>query len=173
MNAAGDLAMLARVTASLAAVIALAFLASRLARRASLRASGRGIQVVERIGLSREASLAVVDVAGRGLVLGVTAHAVTIVSELTDPEVALLRTHRPGASAARPGAPAARPDAAAPRQGEVVVTELPEGAAQTLARLSPGDRPAPAARPGTGSVLDPRTWRQGVEALRDLTARRR
>jgi hypothetical protein len=30
----------------------------------------------------------------------------------------------------------------------------------------------PPTQRGTGSVLDPRTWRQGVEALRDLTARR-
>jgi hypothetical protein len=34
-------------------------------------------------------------------------------------------------------------------------------------------RALPPTQRGTGSVLDPRTWQQGVEALRDLTARRR
>jgi hypothetical protein len=37
-----------------------------------------------------------------------------------------------------------------------------------LKTLSTGERPA-----GTGSVLDPRTWRQAVDALRELTVRRR
>ncbi len=199
MNAAGGLATAAQVIVSLAVVIALALIASRLARRAGLRGQGQGIQVLQRVALNREASLAVVDVGGRGLLVGFTTHSVNVVTELTGAEISSLHeggsTARPAGRAGRgtargigrrPGRgllPTPRPQAGTePRQGdpsprphgEVTVTELPEGAARTLARLAPTDLPAATAHTGTGtgSVLDPRTWRQSVEALRDLTARR-
>jgi flagellar biosynthetic protein FliO len=153
MNAADDLAILARVTASLVVVLALAVLAARFARRAGVRGGGAGLRVVERTGLSREASVAVVEVAGRGLVLGVTAHGVTLLTEL---EPGQLETAA-AAAAAGAGSGAAGP----PRRD----------AGQIRRVVSSGLRAASGPQ-GTGSVLDPRTWRQAVESLRDLTARR-
>lgn len=161
MSAAGDMLTAVRVIASLLAVVALALLAARLARRASVRAGTRSLRVVQRLALSREAALAVVEVGGRGLVLGVTSHGVTAVAELTPPELESLR-----------GDPGADGGARIPPEGRVHVRQLPDGGAGTLARLAPPASRRPAGT-GTGSVLDPRTWRQGVESLRDLTARRR
>jgi flagellar biogenesis protein FliO len=44
---------------------------------------------------------------------------------------------------------------------------------RSVRELQKRRRPAvPPTQRGTGSVLDPRTWQQGIEALRDLTARR-
>ena len=88
MSAADDLAVLARVTASLVVVVALAVLAARFARKAGVRGSGAGLRVVDRTGLSREASVAVVEVGGRGLVVGITAQGVSLLTELTAAELA-------------------------------------------------------------------------------------
>jgi flagellar protein FliO/FliZ len=159
VNAADDLAVLARVTASLVVVVALAVLAARFARKAGVRGGGAGLRVVERTGLSREASVAVVEVGGRGLVVGVTAQGVSLLTELTAAELAA------AASMAASGDGSPVEAAEAPRR--IVVRSEPR------AWRNGPDGSRPAAIPGTGSVLDPRTWRQGVDALRDLTARRR
>jgi len=71
--------------------------------------------------------------------------------------------------------PAQRSAAGPSEQASVrVVTGMP--AAQPLTRRELREagirRAVPPTRRGNGSVLDPRTWQQGVEALRDLTARR-
>lgn len=164
MSAADDLAVLARVTASLVVVLALAVLAARLARRAGVRGGGAGLRVVERTGLSREASVAVVEVAGRGLVLGVTAHGVTLLTELEAGELEAAAAAFAASVAASVGGPTQKVSAG---------SRPAPGAVEDLRRsvIRPG---VGATGPqGTGSVLDPRTWRQAVEALRDLTARRR
>jgi len=148
VSAADDLAVLGRITLALIVVVALAVLAARLARRAGLRGPGAGLRVVDRTGLTREASVAVVEVAGRGLVLGVTARGVTLLTEL-EPDQLAAATER-----------------AAAEPVEASRTTTP----RRIAVRSSGT----VARPqGTGAVLDPRTWRQTVEALRDVTARRR
>jgi flagellar biosynthetic protein FliO len=146
VNGADDLAVLARVVASLVVVVALAVLAARFARRAGVRSGGTGLQVVERTGLTREASVAVVEVADRALVVGVTPHGVTLLAEL-EPGVLEARRAREADAGSVPRRAVLRP---APGS------------------LTTGERPA-----GTGSVLDPRTWRQAVDALRELTVRRR
>ena len=158
MSAADDLAILARVTASLVVVVALAVLVARFARKAGVRGGGAGLRVVERTGLSREASVAVVEVGGRGLVVGVTAPGVSLLTELTAAELAA----------------AASQAESAPMSSSGVLAEEAEGPRRIVVRSGPaalGSR-TPGIR-GTGSVLDPRTWHQAVEALRDLTARRR
>lgn len=143
MNAAADLLMVGRVLVSLVAVVALAAVVARLARRATVRGDGVGLRVIDRVGLSREASLAVVAVADRALVVGVTAGGVTLLTEL-DPSV--LQDPEPPAGAADRPSHAYEPPLPARRAG--------------------------LQRRGTGSVLDPRTWRQAIDALRDLTTRR-
>ena len=77
------------------------------------------------------------------------------------------------ASPARPTGPTGPvgPSAAAAGDGIRVLT--PPLSRRAVRAASANRRPAmPPTQRGTGSVLDPRTWRQGVEALRDLTARR-
>ncbi len=148
MSAGDDLVALVRVVASVVVVIALVALTARLARRAGVRGPGAGLRVLERAGLSKEASVAVVEVGGKALVLGVTAQQVSVLSELDAAELA--RTVAAQAVAARtvPAQQAAPRRVVAPQDGR------------------------PAARQASGSVLSPRTWSQGVEALRDLTTRR-
>jgi flagellar protein FliO/FliZ len=150
VNAAGDLALLARVSASLIVVVVIAVLAARLARRAGRPGPGVGLRVIDRTGLTRDAAVAVVEVAGRGLVVGVSPHGVTVLAEL-DPEQLAATT----ATAAHAG----------DRWAELLPGTVEDrgGAAEHLGA---------GRRAGTGALLDPRTWRQGIEALRDLTARR-
>jgi len=150
VNGADDLAVLARVVASLVVVVALAVLAARFARRAGVRGGGTGLQVVDRMGLTREASVAVVEVAGRALVVGVTPHGVTLLAEL-EPGVLEVQRAREAEAVSTPAGPAVR------------TSRSPSNRSVTT-----GERPR-----GTGSVLDPRTWRQAVESLRELTVRRR
>ncbi|HET9657808.1 MAG TPA: flagellar biosynthetic protein FliO [Kineosporiaceae bacterium] len=172
MNPAGDLELLARVTASLVAVVLLALLAARLARRAAGRGHGRGLRVLDRIALTRESSLAVVEVAGRGLVLGVGPQGVRVLTELDAETVTRTYPEPPadvpgprGPSGHRRGGPSGHP-----RGGpdEVSAVEVgPDGVRVTRLPDGGGRRSR-----GNGSVLDPRTWRQALEALRDYTARR-
>jgi flagellar protein FliO/FliZ len=173
VNAAGDATLLARVVLSLIVVLLLAVLGARLARRLGLRTQGRNLRLLERLPLSRETFLAVVAVADRGLVLGVSAHGVRVLGEL-DGETLALAYPEPDPRSGEIAAVEVRPDG-------VTVTRLPDGAgpgdvqgipnpgrrAPSLGRRAP--RPG---RRGSGSVLDPRTWRQAVEALRELTVRR-
>jgi flagellar protein FliO/FliZ len=170
VSAADDLALLARVTASLVVVVALAVLAARFARKAGVRGGGAGLRVVERTGLSREASVAVVEVGGRGLVVGVTAQGVSLLTELTAEELAAASS-----LAASSGSLSASEDAADGTEGtRRIVVESPEGPSWGTAPDRPrAGRSRQTAIRGTGSVLDPRTWSQAVEALRDLTVRRR
>ena len=164
MNATSDLAMLARVTASLVVVVVLALLAARLARRASVRGPGIGLRVVDRVGLSREAAVAVVEVAGRALVLGITPQKVTVLTELDAQTSAELLAPPPGGRRVAGGSDLG----VALAGGSLAGGSLTGG---SLAGGSLTGEPAVRSR-GTGSVLDPRTWRQGLDALRDATARR-
>jgi hypothetical protein len=69
-------------------------------------------------------------------------------------------------------APAATPAAITPRptaQASTEVDRIPKPRNQSGGKKRVVHRPIPQA---SGSVLSPRTWRQGIEALRDLTVRR-
>lgn len=188
VNAAGEAALIARVLLSLIVVVLLAVIGARLARRMGYRGEGRGLRVLERLPLSREAFLAVVTVADRALVLGVGVHGVRVLTELdgetlarvySEPEdadgTAGRRPRRPRGPGGPggPGTGGGRRGWRAPRRSrrdEVAGVEVgPDGVKVT--RLTDEAPPVPR-RPGTGSVLDPRTWRQFVDALRELTVRR-
>src|SRR5664280_2506530 len=67
-------------------VVAIALLAARLGRRGGGRASGVDLKVVERIGLTREAAAVVLEAGGRRLLLGVSAHGVTMLADLGQDE---------------------------------------------------------------------------------------
>lgn len=179
-----------RVVASLLVVLCLAWIAARLARKAGVRGEGVGIKVVDRVGLTRETAIAVVEVAGRGLVLGTSAHGVTVLAELDPAQLAAARReHRAeGRSEGRGSGGTAGRSGRSGRSGVTVTRVVAPGASQGSepgAARVPAQRPVqgsvqrpaqrPAQRPvqqGTGSVLDPRTWKQGLEALRELTVRR-
>jgi flagellar protein FliO/FliZ len=157
MNATDQLMMLTRVFLSLLVVVVLAVIAARLARRAGMPGGGRGVRVLERVPLNRDASLAVVRLDDRALVLGVTSHTVTVVSEFDSQQVDEIYPEPPANLAG------------------IRIRRLPEGAPDALSRYAPRGAAVPG-RPvegGTGSVLDPRTWRQGIAALREMTTRHR
>ncbi|HEX2805815.1 MAG TPA: flagellar biosynthetic protein FliO, partial [Kineosporiaceae bacterium] len=82
MSAPSDLVLMARVAGSLVVVVLVALLAARLARRVGVRSAGPGLRVVERVGLTREAGAVVLEVDGRHLLLGVTAHGVSLLADL-------------------------------------------------------------------------------------------
>lgn len=162
-----DVALLIRVTASLAGVVLLALVAAQLARRGVGR-QGRGdLCVRERVGLTRETAAVVLETGGRRLLVGVSPGQVTLLADLgtADPVAAPLAT---AAREALVGLPRqARPCPATP-----AVTRENPLSRRAIRELDRSRRPAaPPARRGTGSVLDSRTWQQGLEALRDLTAR--
>jgi flagellar protein FliO/FliZ len=144
VNAADELMTLTRVFLSLVVVVVLALIAARLARRAGMHGNGQGVRVLERVPLNRDASLAVVRLDDKAMVLAVTAHTVTVVSEFVSEQVDELYPDPP------------------PGSGSVRVRRLPEST----------DDPGRPVEQGTGSVLDPRTWRQGVQAIREMTTRR-
>ena len=261
MSAGDDLLLAGRTVAGLAVVLVVVVLAARIARRAGGGRAAGGMRVVERIALSRDASLALVEAGGRALLIGVTAQRVCVLATLGTPDgpvdgeaagetattlpelpgelpevlpdeiadrvlklprVPPPRLERPG----RHAAPAAGPEP--PGAGRVTSRPAPPGrdraAAELLAGLdldsypdlatalraagrttgtrnagaaatgagpgsAPGSAPgsgpprqaatatrapAPVPRPrqASGSVLSPGTWRQGLDALRDRTARR-
>ncbi len=104
MTATSDLVLLGRVTLSLLVVLTVAVLAARLARRAGGGAGAGSVRMRARLGLTREASLAVVEIGDRALVLGVTPSSVRLLTTLDaaalggDP----LLTEPPAADATRP-----------------------------------------------------------------------
>jgi len=161
-----DLWSLVRVLASLLAVLVLAGLAARAVRRSTRSGPGAGLRVMERIGLTRDTALAVVELPGRRLLLGVTAHRIDLLTELD----AGRGTGTP--SDRETGLPA---DPATGRHG-VRVTPLPAGADQLLHHSRGGRRTGyPGTRErGIGGPYgsDRRRLRQALESLRDLTARR-
>ncbi len=81
MSALDELVTLGRVTVSLVVVVALVLFTARWAGRTGLRPRGR-LEVLDRVGLTRETSLAVVRVGEQALVLGVTARSVALLTTL-------------------------------------------------------------------------------------------
>jgi flagellar protein FliO/FliZ len=116
-----------RTALSLLVVLAIVFAASRLLGRTARQRSDGVLDVLARQALGRTASVAVVRVADRAYVLGVTEEQITLLDE------ADLTAMTDRIAAARPTA-------------------------------------GPAAL--QGSVFSPAAWRQGLEAVRDRTARR-
>lgn len=243
MTGASDALMLLRVGGSLLAVVALALLVARFAKRTGGRHGTRDLRVCERVGLTRDTAAVVLEADGRRLLVGVGPAQITLLADLgaattidgvdgfdtVDGDVTGI-DGRPGTvgaigTAGAAGAVGALGDALArlkagrtaraPRPGEesddggispldsldammagspaATVAALPRQATgsavpagapgQDTAPLLPRrvarelDRTrrvaVPPSQRGTGSVLDPRTWQQSLEALRDLTARRK
>ena len=134
----------------------------------------------------------VLEAGGRRLLLGVTAQQVCLLVDLaagatapashgvphSDPVPVTPWPATPPRSAALPPIAPRAPRAAGPRSVPIPepVADLPSAAPLTrraARQAAAGRRLAmPPTQRGSGSVVDPRTWQQGLEALRDLTARR-
>jgi flagellar protein FliO/FliZ len=139
-----------RLVLSLGVVLGLMWLAARVLRGKAVRHGGDAVTVLGRAQLARGAAVAVVQVAGRELVLGVTEQRVCLLAE----------------AAAETGAETPAEEPATPQRSAAASPRL----SGTTRVVSAGpDQPS---GPLAGSVLSPQTWRQAVEALRDRTVRR-
>lgn len=142
-----------RLIASLAVVVGLLLLLARLVGKRYGARAGAPVQVVHRQPLSRSASVSVITVGGRVLVLGSTDHQVSLLAELDpdDLDEALLGDELPATDVAE-----------APAPGPVAVADARRGAHRAAA---PAVRRT-ASEDGTlsGSVLSVQTWRQAVAA---------
>jgi len=153
-----------RVLVSLACVFGLLWFVARRARGgATAVRRAPALSVVARQSLGGRSAVALVEVAGRHLVLGVGEHGVTL---LTEVEVA----------------PPADGDRIALDTDELerllvddLPTPVPSRPAESPLPSSPAARmpavPTPR-NPLEGSILDATTWRRAVEAVQERTLRR-
>ncbi|MBL7254626.1 flagellar biosynthetic protein FliO [Paractinoplanes lichenicola] len=141
-----------RIGFSLFIILGMMWGLARLIRRPLLGRGHGTLEVLNRQQLSRGASLAVVKVADRAMILGVTDQQVSLLGET---EVEIFEHHH-----------------AEHRDHLEVDDELAAELADGPKDL-PGRHPA-APRPGRleGSILSPRTWKTAVEFLRDRTSHR-
>jgi flagellar protein FliO/FliZ len=151
-----------RVAVSLGVVLALLWWLSRRAAGGRGRTRPSTLSVVGRASVSRHASVTVVEVEGRRLLLGVTDQKVNLITELTTPAVD----------------PAAERTEIEPEDLAAIVDSNPQTApaADTSAHPSTPAARTPAVpkqrSPLEGSVLDVTVWRQAVAAMQERTIRR-
>ena len=170
--------LLLRLIASLAVVIGLLLVLARLGAKRFSGSPDSLVRVIHRQPLSRTSSLAVVDVAGRILVLGATENQISLVTELdaVDLEQASARALLPSPRAALDDAESAEHPAeaaeAALAAGGSAPTAIRAARATTAARRA--DRSARVS-PLSGSVLSPATWQAARAAVtgRNPAGRRR
>ena len=151
--------LIVRVVFSLLVVIALMWGLARLARRPMGGRRGALVTVLGRQQLSKGAAVAVVRVADRTMVLGVT-----------DGHVSLLGETELPATEERMPEPEVRRRVMAVRRRAVALDELPALAGQLSSPAPTGGTAV--ADPLAGSLLSPRTWRQAARFLRTWTAHR-
>jgi flagellar protein FliO/FliZ len=149
----GNLESIGRAILSLALVVGLMWLLGRWARgRGRGRRGARkreGLEVLARQQLTRGASVAVVRIGDRGLIVGVTDGQVSLLGEVAPTEFDVA------------------PVLTAVRADEQPWTEaVPARVAATS-----GSRRRAAAKGLEGSALSLATWSQALDALRDRTAR--
>jgi flagellar protein FliO/FliZ len=155
--------LVGRLLISLVVVLLIVWFLGRRLRRGGRIKDTCLIDVLSRQQLTRTASVAVVRVGDKALVIGVTDTGVNVLGE-TDLEAA--------EAAARSTAP--KPPTASHRRAQPTP---PRTATGTVTAAAPGraafeSGSASAARgPLAGSALSPQTWRQTIESLRDLTSR--
>ncbi|HMO10171.1 MAG TPA: flagellar biosynthetic protein FliO [Actinotalea sp.] len=166
-----------RVLLSLAVVLGLLWWLARRTAGTRVRARQATVSVVGRHSLSRHAGVAVVEVEGRRLLLGVTDHGISLLSELTTASAAVTdRTEIDPDELAR--MVGLDEDEVAHAGVVVSPTDVPTGlsglAPTPLSRRPAARTPAvPMPRhPLEGSILDAKTWRQAVVAVQERTIRR-
>jgi flagellar protein FliO/FliZ len=150
-----------RIGFSLIVVIVLMWGIAKAMRRPLAGRGGDLMSVVTRQQLTRGASVAVVQVAGRALILGVTDQQVTLLAEASMDEIS-------------PARPAEHVHRSPVDLGALDPSALGAGGLDAIgfgpsAPISPA--PAPQGRL-SGSALSPATWAATVRFLRDRTVRR-
>ncbi len=167
--------LVGRLLVSLAVVLGLIWLVARRARasKRGVARVGRLIDVLGRQQLSRSSSVAVVRVHDRAMILGITDSSVQLLSdiELDAVQAALAPATKPGAGTAAAGAPrtylaedGSIRTTAEPRAAETDV--IPDDLASLATTTSAASGPL------AGSALSPATWKQTLDALREMTARK-
>lgn len=157
-----------RLIASLAVVVGLLLLLARLAGRRFAGRDGAAVQVLHRQPLSRTASVAVLSVGSRILVVGTTDQQVQLLTELEPDELeSVVLDVDPGlvevTDSLEVVTPFSREELAAP-------TQLTGPGRRAGVHRAPGARKAPTGRRAAGqgglagSVLSPDTWRQALAA---------
>jgi flagellar protein FliO/FliZ len=140
-----------RVVFSLAVVFGLIWLVARTSSRRLGGAARSMVRVVARQPLARTASLAVVEVGDRVLVVGVSENGVSLLTEMDPAEL-----------------PAPETDGEPQRQGRAAASWLPRPATgPELARASsvtPGAHAASRSGGLNGSLLSTQTWKQAWAA---------
>jgi len=170
------IAVIGRMLLALVFVLGVMWLLARWARKPmGAGKADKVMSVLARQQLSRTSSVAVLKVMDRALVLGVTEQGIRLLTEteLSPIEDALVVEPTPGRGWSLLRQPAALPT------GEIVEpldASADEDAEPALVGAAVGSvsRKAPARRGGAldGSVLSPQTWRQLLNAARELTVRR-
>lgn len=157
-----------RLVGSLAVVVGLLLVTVRLGARRFRPRAGTPLRIVHRQALSRNSSLAVVEVGNRILVLGTTEHQINVLAELDEHELA--DSEEQGDlidmdAVRRAGILGADPINAAVAR---LRTVNPVGARRSRpgAHAAKPSAPLPGASTGSlgGSVLSPQTWRQALAA---------
>jgi flagellar protein FliO/FliZ len=165
--------LVGRLFIALAVVLGVIWMIAKRARgsaRQKLR-SDKLIDVLGRQSLSRNSSVAVVRVAGQALIVGVTDSNVRVLGAVELDEV---QAHIAAAN------PATRLTVAGADSPEVAETAGYDDAAAATRRVVPftpasAAAVAPTAAPAgklAGSALSPATWKQTIDALREMTARK-
>jgi flagellar protein FliO/FliZ len=157
------LALAGRVTLCLVAVLGLMWLLARASRKPlSARAAGP-LAVLARQQLSRSSSVAVVRVADKALVIGITDAQVTLLGEADLAAVTDALT--PVESVSRTPVDLSDDVTSLPESNGVAARSGEDDLA-TIANLDSHRRGALA-----GSALSPATWKQAIDTLRERTAR--
>ncbi len=159
-----------RVIVSLAVVLGvLWYLQKKLSKRGVGRAAGKAVTLIGRQAVGPKSSVAVVEVDGKRLVLGVTEHSVTVLSATELPAHPFQTTLADAQSPAVVPTvlpPNVRPiTAPIPIRAVITTPEAMPAPAQELRR--PRNRPQQKSRIA-GSILSPETWRQASAAIREV-----
>lgn len=144
-----------RVVVALGVVLAVIWVAHRRVSRMRARTKRTGlVQLVARQSLAPKASMVIVDADGRRLVLGVTEHAVSVLSDRPAP-VADADFDAVLAAAVAPEQTALEASDAAP----VRAAHLPAATAAPSAPASHGSR--------RGSILSAETWKRSLAGVKE------
>jgi flagellar protein FliO/FliZ len=145
--------LIGRMLLALGIVLGLMWLLARYARRPLTGKADRVFTVLARQQITRNASVAVLKVADRALVIGVTDQGVQLLSETDLEQIETALTVVKPATGRKSGTLTA--------PGTMSPVELDGATAPTAGRGALD-----------GSVLSAKTWRQLLESARELTVRR-
>ncbi|MDQ4138275.1 MAG: flagellar biosynthetic protein FliO [Actinomycetota bacterium] len=162
-----------RVIVSLAVVLGvLWYLQKKLSKRGIGKAAGKAVTLIGRQAVGPKASVAVVEIDGRRLVLGVTEHSVTVLHS-AEAHVAERVVHPFEVSLSEASAPVVYPDnvrpitAPVPIRAVITTPEVLPAPVQELRRPRGSHRSRPTSKIA-GSILSPETWRQASAAIREV-----